>query len=168
MLYFAYGSNMSSRRLLARVPSARLVSTARLPGHDLRFHKRSPDGSGKCDAFETRDPKDRIHGVAFMISPEHGPILDHFEELDVGYRKKTVTLLTDEGEVDAFTYAAIDIAEGLKPYDWYRDHVLRGAIEHGLPAAYVDRIRRVAFTPDPDVGRGARESLIYREPQSTD
>lgn len=52
ILYFAYGSNMSSARLRARVPSCRPIGIAFLPGHELRFHKRSKDGSGKCDAFQ--------------------------------------------------------------------------------------------------------------------
>ena len=50
MLYFAYGSNLSSARMAARVPSARVVARAQLPGHALRFHKVGRDGSAKCDA----------------------------------------------------------------------------------------------------------------------
>jgi len=50
-LYFAYGSNMAAERLRARVPSARLMGSAVLAGHALRFHKPgSNDGSAKCDA----------------------------------------------------------------------------------------------------------------------
>jgi len=41
MKYFSYGSNMSIRRLADRVPSAQLVTVAKLPSHTLRFHKRS-------------------------------------------------------------------------------------------------------------------------------
>jgi gamma-glutamylcyclotransferase len=53
MYYFAYGSNMSLSRLRERVPSAEAVGCFSLNGHDLRFHKLSKDGSGKCDAFFT-------------------------------------------------------------------------------------------------------------------
>ena len=49
LLYFAYGSNMSSVRLRARVNSAQPLGVARLPGHRLRWHMHSLDGSGKCD-----------------------------------------------------------------------------------------------------------------------
>ncbi|RMD60293.1 MAG: gamma-glutamylcyclotransferase, partial [Planctomycetota bacterium] len=50
MLYFAYGSNMSTPRLRRRVSRAVPVATARLPGCRLAFHKLGADGSGKCDA----------------------------------------------------------------------------------------------------------------------
>ena len=47
---FAYGSNMPSARLRGRCPSARAIGIAELRGHELRWHKRSKDGSGKCDS----------------------------------------------------------------------------------------------------------------------
>jgi hypothetical protein len=49
--YFAYGSNMETARLRERMPSAKPLGVAKLSGHELRFHKRSKDGSGKCNAF---------------------------------------------------------------------------------------------------------------------
>ena len=51
VVYFAYGSNMSTARLRGRVPSCKPLGVATLPGHALRFHKRSADKSGKCNAF---------------------------------------------------------------------------------------------------------------------
>jgi hypothetical protein len=51
VVYFAYGSNMSTARLRERMPSCKPLGTATLPGHALRFHKRSTDKSGKCNAF---------------------------------------------------------------------------------------------------------------------
>ena len=55
MLYFAYGSNMLTARLRERMPSCKPLGIAKLPGHALRFHKRSKDQSGKCNAFATDD-----------------------------------------------------------------------------------------------------------------
>ncbi len=68
MLYFSYGSNMSSRRLLSRVPSARFITSASLPGHALHFHKKGLDGSAKCDAYET---KSHTFGISTMCSLVH-------------------------------------------------------------------------------------------------
>jgi hypothetical protein len=50
-VYFAYGSNMSTARLRQRMPSCKPLGTAVLSEHKLRFHKRSTDQSGKCNAF---------------------------------------------------------------------------------------------------------------------
>ena len=55
MRYFAYGSNMSSRRLRERMPGARAESRAILPCHRLAWHKIGKDGSGKCDIVADQD-----------------------------------------------------------------------------------------------------------------
>jgi gamma-glutamylcyclotransferase len=44
---FAYGSNMLTRRLRERAPSARTVGTGVLHGHTLRWHKVGQDSSGQ-------------------------------------------------------------------------------------------------------------------------
>ena len=69
-LYFAYGSNMSSRRLTApgRAPSAMRVAVRYVPGRRLTFDKFSArDQSGKCDC-EAVDLTDRVYGVVYRIA----------------------------------------------------------------------------------------------------
>ena len=163
MLYFSYGSNMSSRRLQARTPSARFVTVASLSHHDLRFHKRSRDGSSKCDAFETGDASHTIIGVVFEIIEQEKPILDRFEGLGHGYEKKVVSIQANAGTtLEAYTYYANDIADSILPYGWYHHHVLTGAKEHGLPTDYINRIESIMTMEDPDSERHAREMAIYR------
>lgn len=58
---FSFGSNMSSSRLLARLPEAKRVGTAILKGYELTFDMVSTDGSAKCSVRKT----DRS---AFLIS----------------------------------------------------------------------------------------------------
>lgn len=65
--YFAYGSNMSSVRLKERAPSSRAVGVAQLPEYVLKFHKRSKDGSGKCNALFTGVATDVVFGVVFEM-----------------------------------------------------------------------------------------------------
>ena len=81
MIYFAYGSNMSLRRLRRRVPAAEVIGTAALAGHTLRFHKAGRDGSAKCDAFFTGSRRDTIHGVVFRIDAAGKRALDRVEEI---------------------------------------------------------------------------------------
>jgi cation transport regulator ChaC len=162
MLYFSYGSNMSVKRLLDRVPSAEVKFVATLKGHDLRFHKKSKDGSGKCDAHETHDPGHSVIGVVFEISQAEKTALDRKEGLGQGYEQKQVTLISEFGEaVSAVTYYATSIDPGLKPYHWYLHHVLTGAEENGLPVDYVQKIRNITSIPDPQSGRHEREMAIY-------
>ena len=161
MLCFSYGSNMSSARLRDRVPSARFVAVAILPAHRLRFHKVSSDGSGKCDAEETENPDDRVYGVVYEIANEEKPDLDRKEGLGFGYDEKVVEVITEQGKLNILMYFATRVNSSLKPYCWYKEHVLIGAREHGLPPEYIAQIEAIAAVEDPDVTRGERELAIY-------
>jgi len=163
LLYFAYGSNMSPERLQARVPSAEPLHGGYLPGHRLRFHKHSRvDGSAKCDAWHTGDPADMVYGLLYRMAAADRPLLDRCEGLGQGYNIKHVTLFDDEGKSHkAFLYYATDIAPQLKPYDWYREHVLRGARYAGVPGDYLALIEAVEACSDPNPVRQQRELAIY-------
>lgn len=161
MLCFSYGSNMSQRRLQARVPSARFIAVAELPGHRLRFHKSASDGSAKCNAEDTGNPEDRVMGVVYEITATEKPDLDRHEALGFGYDEKQVVLKTEKGILHAWMYYATRINNSLKPFHWYKDHVLIGARENGLPADYIAHIEAVASVDDPKPERHARELSIY-------
>ncbi|MGD8932595.1 MAG: gamma-glutamylcyclotransferase [Chromatiales bacterium] len=163
MYYFAYGSNMSHRRLRARVPSAVKLDNASLSGHRLRFQKRGRDGSAKCDAQRTGDPAHRVLGVVFNIAPGQKFDLDRHEGVGQGYAITPVRVaLADGGLIEAYTYTAILIDPALLPYQWYKAHVLYGALENRLDTDYVQGIREIASIMDPDSAREARELAIYR------
>ena len=163
MHYFAYGSNMSLSRLRERVPSAEALGCFALSYHDLRFHKASKDGSGKCDAFFTSDLENVIYGVLFKIDPSEKPDLDKAEGLGYGYDAKEVTVTAHDGaSVAATTYVATNIDENLKPYSWCVFHVLVGANEASLPQDYIDsRITSVEAAEDSDAGRDAKQRAIH-------
>jgi hypothetical protein len=75
ILYFAYGSNMSTPRLRYRVPGCRFAFVARLPNYKLCFHKRSKDGSAKCNAFRTAEPTDVVIGAVYEIPTNEKPVV---------------------------------------------------------------------------------------------
>jgi cation transport regulator ChaC len=154
LLYFAYGSNMYAARLRYRAPSCRFLFTARLLRHLLCFHKRSSDGSGKCNAFATAASKDSVFGVVYEISPAEKPALDRAEGLGSGYHDERLRVRTPNGqEVQVQTYIADRdaIDDKLKPYSWYKDFVVKGAHEHGLPSEYIHSyIESVLAVTDPD------------------
>ena len=165
--YFAYGSNLCSRRLRKRTPSAVVIAVARLEAHLLRFHKVGfRDGSGKCNAFATGRPTDHLWGVVFAIDPVEKSRLDHAEGLGAGYQEITVEVVSTAGRMAAFTYvAAADAIRGdLQPFTWYKEFVVAGAAEHGLAAEYVETIRVVEAVHDPnEARRAAHERTLYPE-----
>ncbi|MBN1956944.1 MAG: gamma-glutamylcyclotransferase [Desulfuromonadales bacterium] len=164
MLYFAYGSNMSVRRLRARVSSAAPLCSAVLDHHRLLFHKVGRDGSGKCDAFATGQPADQVFGIIYRLAEEDKNILDTIEGLGHGYAEKEVVVVTPEGQpMNVMLYVATHIDAALKPFHWYREHVLRGAQENALPTDYVHSIQSVESVSDPMNDRQAREMAIYTD-----
>jgi gamma-glutamylcyclotransferase (GGCT)/AIG2-like uncharacterized protein YtfP len=162
MKYFAYGSNMSFLRLQERVPSAQRLGTYTLKEHILRFHKASKDGSAKCDAFQTNNKADMVIGALFEINDEEKAYLDKVEGLGYGYSEKSIKVHNDTGEaIVAVMYYAIDIDASLKPYAWYVNHVVVGAIETNVPAQYLAAIQSIEYIEDPDKDRNISELAMY-------
>lgn len=154
---------MSLSRLRERVPSAETLGCSMLRNHDLRFHKSSKDGSGKCDAFFTSDSETVMYGVLFEINPAEKSTLDKAEGLGYGYEEKEVTVSARDGtSVTATTYIATKIDENLKPYSWYVYHVLVGAKEASLPQDYIDeKINSVEAVEDSNKEREAKQRAIH-------
>ncbi|MGI9289150.1 MAG: gamma-glutamylcyclotransferase, partial [Pseudomonadales bacterium] len=153
---------MSSKRMLQRVPSAEFIAVSTLSMHELRFHKSGKDGSAKCDAFETADQNSIVIGIVFELSEPEKLALDRVEGLGYGYEEKIVVVNSIDGEaMKATTYYATDIDPARKPYHWYKEHVVRGANENGLPAYYVETITAIDSVIDPKPGRHELEMAIY-------
>jgi gamma-glutamylcyclotransferase len=171
-LYFAYGSNMLTQRLTTRgrAPSAQFQSTGFIKGYKLTFDKisnerKSGRRSGKCDMEATAEPAARVYGVLFSIASAEEPALDKKEGVGKGYEKAQISVQTAVGVQTATAYIATTDAKDatLLPYHWYREYVLQGAIEHGLPAEYIDQVRAVSSQADPDPERRAtNEAALAR------
>ncbi|ERN40434.1 hypothetical protein KR51_00029750 [Rubidibacter lacunae KORDI 51-2] len=162
LLYFAYGSNMFTRRLRDRAPSARPFGIARLPGHRLAWHKIGRDGSAKCDIRETGRPDDFVWGILFEIASAEKSVLDRAEGLGCGYEYKTVSLFAQGLAIEAGTYYATHIDVSLRPFDWYLSFVLAGAREHGLPSTYLSALTSISAVNDPDVDRRKRNLALLQ------
>ena len=161
MLYFSFGSNMSSKRLFQRVNAIR-IGVAVLSDHKLCFHKYGEyDKSGKCDILLTSNKNDFVLGVVYKIDESQKTILDKYEGLGYGYDIKTVPVLLNGKIQDVFTYFATSINPCLKPYHWYKQHVLEGARENEFPEEYIALIKNVVSIEDEDRERAARELAIY-------
>ena len=162
MKYFAYGSNMLARRLTdpSRAPSAVARGVARAPGFAVRFHKVGRDGSGKCTLVAAADDAAVAFGVLYDVADTDADRLDRAEGVIAGgYVRHTVQLnLADGRATQAMTYVAGDgyVDAPRLPFDWYRALCVAGAVEHGLPAHYIEALQRASAAQDPDPVRAAR------------
>ena len=142
--YFAYGSNMLSERMDARIPEAKIAGIARLYGWDLVWDKISTDGSGKANLREENGKV--VWGVVYIIPESRMPDLDKVEG---GYQRIKVEVECDKnGKLAACTYVSEKRDANLLPYDWYKDLVLKGAKEHSLPSDYIEKIARIESQSD--------------------
>lgn len=162
IFYFAYGSNMSSKRLNDRINIEDIIGATKLNHYELRFNSISIDNSAKCNIVE----KDLsvVWGVLYKIAASELPKLDAFEGAPNSYKQKTVFVISPSGtEYKALTYVAVKTADNPPlPYSWYHNHVYKGAVEHSLPKEYIEKyIRSVSTQEDPHEGRDYRERLIY-------
>ena len=98
-LYFAYGSNMSEKRLKKRVSSAKVVGTGVLKNYCLTFNKTSIDGSGKCNIECCKS--DEVYGVLFEIDEYQKCCLDKVEE---GYNSKCVKIEVLDSKCSKYAY----------------------------------------------------------------
>ena len=156
---------MLTERLLVRCQSAQMAGIAFTEGYALEFSKRSNDLSGKATLNKVDEPKRRTYGVLFEINNGDLPGLDRAEGEGFGYDRVddfSVTFVADGKSVHAKTYIASAnyIDTRLVPYDWYKALVIRGALQHGLPTAYITSLRDVAPIEDPDLNRISRKQAI--------
>ncbi|MER8686718.1 gamma-glutamylcyclotransferase [Mesorhizobium sp. M1136] len=151
---------MSTARLRERMPSCKPLGIATLPGHALRFHKRSVDKSGKCNALATGN-ENSVIGVLFSFDPAERAELDKAEGVGSGYERATVTVINAKGRRrKVLTYLATPdyIDDSLKPYSWYKDFVLAGGREHALSPEYIaEYIQSVEAIEDPDKTRDNKQ-----------
>jgi gamma-glutamylcyclotransferase len=145
--YFAYGSNMNPARLSDQRLKERAVQMGpriggRLDGWRLVFNKiaRVPEGAAAGNIIEA--PGEVMHGTLNQM-PEAGlAVLDIWEGVAGGhYERRTVPVVRADtaATVEAVTYIALKVGEGLKPTREYLSHLLAG--RDLLPDDYWRRLK---------------------------
>jgi gamma-glutamylcyclotransferase (GGCT)/AIG2-like uncharacterized protein YtfP len=140
VLYFAYGSNMDTTGMRARCPGAQALGPARLPDHRLMFVSDRPAGSSAVPTV-TPASGEEVWGVLWDITEADERALDEYEGVALdAYRKEAMPVETGDEARTALVYIAT-ATDQQGPSRRFVDLVVRGAQAHGLPVAYVDRLR---------------------------
>ncbi len=144
VIYFAYGSNMSSAQLCGRGLSPTVRGIGWLAGKALVCNKRSVDGSGKANLIDSST--DVVWGVLYELAEADLARLDSFEG---GYERQVLPVqLADGTTIQAVTYVSRKLTSEAVPYDWYKALLVAGAREHGLPDAYIAFLERLPAKAD--------------------
>ena len=148
--YFGYGSNTERGTFLGRRRMRPLeVRTARLDGFELRFDLGVGRGERGVANVAARKG-DHVWGVLWRISHDQADFLDRTEGVHRGfYKRLAIEVATPAGDaVPAFTYHSFRGRAGRKPSRRYLGLLLAGARQHGLPADWVERLRRFELARD--------------------
>ncbi|MCP4446687.1 MAG: gamma-glutamylcyclotransferase [Myxococcales bacterium] len=140
-LYFAFGSNMSRRRLEGRVGSVESEGHTLLASHVHSFSHLGRDGSGKGNIEPAVGHQ--VEGVLYRLQAGQVDLLQQFEG---GYSMIDVQVSSPCGEQcwQAYTYMAPKDADWLLPQDFYLEHYLHGMQENRFPQSYIDLITEQA------------------------
>ena len=157
LFYFAYGSNLLTKRLKKRCPGATPIKPAYADDWIVKFSKPSKDCSGKA----TLSPKNgsRTPGMLFEIPDSEVYCLDKAEGVGYGYERINtfyVRLAESSEIVPVATYLATHTKPDLKPYDWYLALVIAGALEHISDEDHHEMLRQVSYMRDPRCDRKER------------
>ena len=146
--YAAYGSNLHPIRLTDRIPSTRLLGTSFVPGWSLKFHKRSKDGSGKCNILQ---PGDGVHIAVYEMRKAEKQELDEIEGLGKGYEDASI-VVPEFGRCSTYLGSASHVCNDLAPFDWYKEMVLLGCRkqERLVVVEFPSTEHAHAFLQDPD------------------
>ena len=142
---FAYGSNMCTQRMRGRISSAEPLGSAKLPNRRLVCNKKSDDCSGKANLVDSDG--NTVWGVLYEIDSTQLKKLDDCEK---GYKNICLDVLTEHDlVVSAHVYISCKLTADPRPYNWYKELMVKGAIEHQLPPYYIELLKQIESKPDP-------------------
>ena len=129
--YFAYGSNLSTRRMKKLVGSWEDARRALLRGYKMGFYAYSPHwGCGVLDLEE--DPSSIVYGAVYLVSEDAARTLDRYEGVPTVSRRLHVTVEAEGmGRIEAYTYTHVNKRRFVQPAKHYLDSVLSGLREWG-------------------------------------
>lgn len=146
-LYFCYGDDMDGERMRAMCPSASFVCIARLPGYRLEFVGHSKRWDGGEEAL-VNDGENSVWGVVYRLGYTDGDTLDAWKDIRLNGTGLRFHYLEDVFAEDGTAHSVLlyqksELGKPTLPSREYLDAVISGAASRGLPATYVDGLRRV-------------------------
>jgi gamma-glutamylcyclotransferase len=151
LYYFAYGSNLNHRQMRARCASPRVVAVARLAEHQLAFFGHSVIWDGAEETVLSA-PGQQLWGVVYDLSPSDRERLDDAQDARLdgsgAYFHQPATVTDQAGRsYSVLLYKKDSQGAPQKPSQEYLGFIVQGAVEHGLPADYIDQLRAIQAKP---------------------
>ena len=123
--YFAFGSNMSSKRMQERLGWSPSRLGAILLDYEMVFNKHSNDG-GKANIIYS--PGDLVEGILYYVNEEDLLILDKYEGVETKqYRRYEIEVrYKNKNSISAIAYKALNTGKIIAPTEEYLNYILEG------------------------------------------
>ena len=166
--YFAYGSNMNQEQILACCLRPVVIGAAKLPHHRIAFYGYSRIWDGGMETVVSA-PGQEVWGVLYELTASDWNRLDDGQDVrwdGTGTYFHFPDRVTDtEGKTHPVLLYKKDILrEPQPPSREYLDVIVQGAVERGLPASYIEELRRLESRPAsfavPRQGKFSPEPLL--------
>jgi hypothetical protein len=139
--YFAYGSNMSARRIRHRLGWSPSRIAVTLQDYLLAFNKQSADG-GKANIKVSSG--DEVEGILYFVKEDDLLTMDTYEGVaEQQYKRLDIEVIDLSGRhIPAVAYVALNTGPETRPSVEYLNYLLEG--EHLLSQEYVSRLEDIA------------------------
>jgi gamma-glutamylcyclotransferase (GGCT)/AIG2-like uncharacterized protein YtfP len=144
MLYYAYGSNLSTKYVRVYCPSAKFVMRADLPNYHIEFRRYSTNLKGGISTI-IEAPGEMVHGVIYEVSPEEIFNLDVLEKVPEGiYKREGFQVFGEDGKWYKADLFRVSKPEGpFTPSKKYVSYMLEGMKEHKIEQIYVKNFEKI-------------------------
>lgn len=153
LLYFAYGSNMLTKRIIQNAPSANFVDIGELEKYKLEFYFYTDKWKG-CYSTITYDCNSSIYGIIWSIDDTDIKSLDQEELVDQNVYTKIPVIIKSFSDdprtsrvYSCFSYILTDYIRYIpcnnQPSVTYLTTIVNGAIEHKLPNQYIETLKKI-------------------------
>ena len=140
-LYFAYGSNMSSKQMKERISSSIYVGVGFIDNHSLKFNRK---GSYRSSGVASVEPSSgKVWGVVWKMSLSDLSKLTKIEDPTAYNREQMVVALESGENLTCNIYVAIKQVDFIAPEQGYVDLIVTGAKEHNLPTEYIAFLKNI-------------------------
>ncbi len=68
--------------------------------------------------------------------------MNKLDRIEQGYKRKTFDVLSIKRKFKATAYISYKLTDDL-PEKWYKDLIVKGAVENNLPGSYIDYLVRI-------------------------
>src|SRR5262245_33736739 len=127
---------IASKRLNSRIMSAKFVGIAYISDKKVAFNKYSQDGSGKANLCDC--PRSVTWGTLYEVDTTD---LKNLDRAEGGYKRTAIQVTRPDGQAtDALSYISTRVITKSVACHWYKELIISGAREHGVPNEYIVKI----------------------------